>query len=124
LVYQQVKDLEVAGAFAAEIEVVPARVAAEIAKRTSVFLLSMGAGAGCDAQYLFSSDVLGYTDGHMPRHAKKYRDFQVELDRLQREREAAFNEFHADVHGGAYPAEEHLVGIDDDQFNEFLASLD
>jgi 3-methyl-2-oxobutanoate hydroxymethyltransferase len=124
LVYKQVKDLELAGAFAAEIEVVPDRVATEIAKRTSLFLLSMGAGAGCDAQYLFSSDILGYTDGHMPRHAKKYRDFRAELDRLQLEREAAFNEFHSEVHGGSYPAEGHLVGIDDEQFNEFLAGLD
>jgi 3-methyl-2-oxobutanoate hydroxymethyltransferase len=124
LVYKQVKDLELAGAFAAEIEVVPARVATEIAKRTSVFLLSMGAGAGCDAQYLFSSDILGYTDGHTPRHAKQYRDFRAELDRLQLERTAAFNEFHADVHTGIYPMDDHLVGIEDEQFNEFLAGLD
>ena len=45
-VYRQVKELEHAGAFAAEIEVVPARVTAEIAKRTSLLLLSMGGGTG------------------------------------------------------------------------------
>ena len=92
-VYEHVKKLEAAGAVAAEIEVVPARVATEISKRTSLFLMSMGAGSGCDAQYLFAEDVLGYSRGHQPRHAKVYRNFRAEYDRLQRERVAAFKEF-------------------------------
>jgi 3-methyl-2-oxobutanoate hydroxymethyltransferase len=124
LVYEQVKDLEAAGAFAAEIEVVPARVATEIAKRTSLLLLSMGAGAGCDAQYLFSTDVLGYTDGHAPRHSKAYRNFRAEHERLQAERVAAFAEFDADVADGSYPADQHNVGIADDEFEAFLRNLD
>ena len=45
-VYEHVKELEAAGAIGAEIEVVPARVAAEISKRTSLIMLSMGAGTG------------------------------------------------------------------------------
>ena len=122
-VYKAVKDLEAAGAFAAEIEVVPERVASEIAKRTSLVLLSMGAGRGCDAQYLFAEDVLGYTRGHRPRHAKVYRDFRTELDRLQQERVAAFREFIADVKSGAYPEEQHLVPIADREFESFLDRL-
>ena len=106
-VYEHVKQLEAAGAVGAEIEVVPARVAAEISKRTSLILLSMGAGAGADAQYLFAEDVLGYSRGHQPRHAKVYRNFRAEYDRLQRERIAAFKEFRADVETGAYPEEKH-----------------
>src|SRR6202042_2240922 len=92
-VYHHVKQLEAAFAVAAEIEVVPARVANEIAKRTALVLMSMGAGSGCDAQYLFAEDVLGYSRGHQPRHAKVYRNFRAEYDRLQRERVAAFQEF-------------------------------
>jgi len=123
MVYRQVKALEAAGAFAAEIEVVPERVAAEISKRTSLLLLSMGAGTGCDAQYLFAEDVLGYTPGHRPRHAKVYRDFRAELDRLQQERIAAFREFSADVESGAYPEEKHLVPIADAEFEAFMERL-
>jgi 3-methyl-2-oxobutanoate hydroxymethyltransferase len=124
LVYRQVRDLERAGAFAAEIEVVPERVASEISRRTSLLLLSMGAGRGCDAQYLFAEDVLGFTEGHRPRHAKVYRDFRSEFARLQRERIAAFLEFSNDVRVGAYPAAEHLVGIADTEFEAFLAEID
>lgn len=124
LVYRQVKDLESAGAFAAEIEVVPGAVSAAISARTPLLLLSMGGGAeGTDAQYLFAEDVLGSNTGKIPRHAKVYRNFAAEYDRLQAERVAAFAEFDRDVKSGAYPAPEHLVGIPDDELAEFVASL-
>jgi len=122
-VYEQVKAIEAAGAIAAEIEVVPARVASEISKRTSLILMSMGAGSGCDAQYLFAEDVLGMARGHLPRHAKVYRAFRAELDRLQRERIAAFAEFRADVESGAFPEDKHLVPIADSEFAAFLRAL-
>jgi 3-methyl-2-oxobutanoate hydroxymethyltransferase len=123
-VLEDVLRLEAAGAIGAEIEVVPARVAAEISRRTSLILLSMGAGAGADAQYLFAEDVLGYTRGHRPRHAKAYRNFRAELDRLQNERIAAFREFRRDVETGAYPESKHLVPIADDEFAAFIERLD
>ena len=122
-VFHHVRQLEAAGAIGAELEVVPDRVAAEISQRTSLIMLAMGAGAGGDAQYLFAEDVLGYTRGHRPRHAKAYRDFRSEYDRLQRERIAAFGEFRADVASGAYPGPEHVVSISDQEFEGFLRLL-
>ncbi len=83
----------------------------------------MGAGAGCDAQYLFAEDVLGYSRGHQPRHAKVYRNFRAEYDRLQKERVAAFREFRADVESGAYPEEKHLVPIAEAEFEAFVKAL-
>ncbi len=123
-IWRQAKALEEAGAFAAEIEVVPGEVAAEISKRTFMLMLSMGAGTGCDAQYLFTDDVLGSNKGHVPRHAKIYRNFAAEYDRLQQERIAAFSEYVADVKSGVYPAREHLVGIERAELEAFVASLD
>ena len=122
-VWHHVKRLEEVGAFGAELEVVPDRVAAEISRRTPLIMLGMGAGSGADAQYLFTEDVLGCTRGHKPRHAKTYRDFASEYARLQRERVAAFGEFRADVASGAYPAPDHIVPIDDAEFEGFLAGL-
>ncbi|PZM10607.1 3-methyl-2-oxobutanoate hydroxymethyltransferase [Rhizobium tubonense] len=123
-IWRQTKALEDAGAFAAEIEVVPGEVAGAISARTSMLMLSMGAGAGCDAQYLFTEDVLGANRGHYPRHAKVYRNFAAEYDRLQQERIAAFSEFVADVTSGAYPAEPHHVAIDDAELKAFLDHLE
>jgi 3-methyl-2-oxobutanoate hydroxymethyltransferase len=122
-IWRQTKALEEAGAFAAEIEVVPVDVATAISERTSMFMISMGAGAGCDAQYLFAEDILGSNRGHYPRHAKVYRNFSAEYDRLQQERVAAFSEFVADVHAKTYPGAEHVVGIPHDELDRFLKEL-
>ena len=122
-VWEHVKMLEQVGAFGAELEVVPDRVAEEISRRTSLVLLGMGAGRHADAQYLFAEDVLGYTRGHVPRHAKTYRNFAAEYARLQAERVAAFREFVDDVSCGAYPASEHAVPISDAEFSAFVAKL-
>ena len=122
-VWNHVKRLEAIGCFGAELEVVPDRVAAEISIRTSMIMLGMGAGPGADAQYLFTEDVLGHTAGHKPRHAKTYRNFAAEFERLQNERIAAFKEFIADVNSGTYPAQEHVVPINDEEFERFKASI-
>lgn len=123
--FEEVRAYQDAGAFAVEIEVVPEEVATEISKRVEILLWSMGAGAGCDAQYLFANDILGYTDGHIPRHSKVYRHFSREYARLQEERVTAFREFVADVGTGNYPEEQHLVRMDRDElaaFREGMAS--
>ena len=122
-VYEHVKALEEIGVFGVELEVVPDRVALELSKRTNLVLLGMGAGPYADAQYLFAEDVLGYTRGHKPRHAKTYRDFRSEMDRLQAERIAAFAEFKTDVDTGAYPAADHSVTMTDDEYQAFLSGL-
>lgn len=122
-IVEAVRQLEAAGAVGAEIEVVPVEVAEAISKRTSLFMLSMGAGTGCDAQYLFAEDILGANRGHMPRHAKVYRDFAAEYDRLQQERIAAFREYAADVESGAYPEEGHIVRMPPAELEAFLARL-
>ena len=80
--HRELKELEDAGAFAVEIEVVPAHIATELTKRTTMLTMSMGSGSGCNTQYLFSDDILGENTGHVPRHAKVYRDFAAERRRL------------------------------------------
>ena len=122
-IWMAVQALEEAGAFAAEIEVVPAEVASLISAKTALFMISMGAGAGCDAQYLFADDVLGQTRGYVPRHAKTYRKFAAEYDRLQLERITAFQEFRKDVESGAYPADGHNVGVSADELARFKTMI-
>ncbi|MCY3617805.1 MAG: 3-methyl-2-oxobutanoate hydroxymethyltransferase [Acidimicrobiaceae bacterium] len=123
-VWRQARALEEAGAFAAEIELVPEPVATAISERSSLFLISMGSGTGCDAQYLFSMDILGTNTGHYPRHSKKYRDFLAEYERLHAERVAAYSEYRDDVASGAYPAEGHKLQVDETELARFIAALD
>ncbi|TIN77320.1 3-methyl-2-oxobutanoate hydroxymethyltransferase [Mesorhizobium sp.] len=123
-IFAAVKQYEAAGAIGAEIEVVPVEVAKAISERTSLIMLSMGAGTGCDAQYLFADDILGQNRGHMPRHSKVYRNFAAEYDRLQAERIAAFSEYVADVNSLAYPEDKHVVHMDPDQLGQFMEKID
>jgi 3-methyl-2-oxobutanoate hydroxymethyltransferase len=120
----EVLSYEDAGAIGVEIEVVPVEVAAAISARTKILLWSMGAGVGCDAQYLFAEDILGTNRGHMPRHSKVYRNFAAEYDRLQRERVAAFREFKSDVEHGAYPEDKHILKMDPAELAKFMAEID
>ncbi len=107
--YDDMKALESAGAYAAELEVVPHQLATFLASETSMILMSLGSGTGCDTQFLFSCDILGDYEERIPRHAKAYRNFRAEMDRLQQERIAAFKEYIAEVQSGAFPAKENLI---------------
>lgn len=122
--YRSLKTLENAGAYAAEIEVVPENLATELCRRTSLILMSLGSGRGCDTQYLFSDDILRDYGDWIPRHARSYRDFTKEYARLQDERVAAFREYREEVESGAFPAESHLVRMDAGVLEEVLAELD
>jgi 3-methyl-2-oxobutanoate hydroxymethyltransferase len=116
-VYRDTLALQEAGAAFAEMEVVPARIAAEIARRVKISVVSLGSGAECDCIYLFGCDVLGTHSAHYPRHAKKYRSFYGESIE-------AFREFKADVLQGAFPEKKHLVEINPDEVENFLKQVD
>lgn len=118
-VWEQCQAYEEAGAFAVEIEVVPQEITALIAERTNLFLISMGGGGAGHAQYLFGSDVLGQTDGHVPRHARKYADFDAELARLHELRVEAMTAFAADVASGSYPGPAESVSAKPDVVDDF-----
>lgn len=121
--WKQLKQLDAVGCFAVELEVVPDRITEYFARNTSMVYFSLGSGSGGDVQYLFAEDVLGYGRSRLPRHAKAYRDFRAEFERLDKERVAAFREFVADVRSGAYPAPQHSVRIEDAEFEQFLAEV-
>lgn len=109
--FQKVKALESAGAFAVEMELVPVEVADFITRNTTLITEGMGCGAVCDTQYLFSCDVLGTNTGHYPRHAKKYADLAAEEARLQRMRVDAFRAFADDARSGGYPQRAHEIHV-------------
>jgi len=122
--YRQMKKLEDAGAYAAELEVVPHQLASYLCSQTSMILMSLGSGSGCDTQFLFSDDILGDYDERLPRHAKAYRDFRAEHERLQKERIAAFGEYVADVESGRFPESSNLIEMKDEVIQAFIGSLD
>jgi 3-methyl-2-oxobutanoate hydroxymethyltransferase len=122
--YEQMKSLESAGAYAAELELVPHRLASYLCKKTSMLLMSLGSGSGCDTQFLFSDDILSDYDERIPRHAKAYRNFLKEYKRLQNERIAAFTEYADDVKSGRFPDASNLVAMDETMFKQAIEAIE
>ena len=124
MVYDQCLRIQDAGGVAIEMECVPYKVAEAITKKVKPIVMSMGSGSGCDVEYLFGCDILLSTSGHVPRHSKSYRNFLKEFERLQKEREDAFQEFYDDVQSGAFPEKKHIVEINEKELDNFLNNLE
>lgn len=122
-VYDQIKALENAGAYAVEVEVIPAELLEEITRRTSLLTSSIGAGGGGDIQFLFAEDILGNNPPPYPRHSKQYRDIHKLLAAVQQERIAAFQEFADDVRSGRFPEEGHVIKAGDGLIDGFLDAI-
>ena len=60
-ILKDLKDLENAGAFGAEVECVAEDALIEISKHTDLVLNSLGAGSGGDVIFLFFEDIVGET---------------------------------------------------------------
>jgi 3-methyl-2-oxobutanoate hydroxymethyltransferase len=92
--------LEVAGAFAVVLEMVPSAAAAVITAELTIPTIGIGAGPHCDAQVLVWQDMAGLRTGRLPKFVKVYADLRGELLRAAR----AFGD---DVEAGGYPGPEH-----------------
>jgi 3-methyl-2-oxobutanoate hydroxymethyltransferase len=104
--------LEDAGCFAVVLEAVPAPVAAEITRRLSVPTIGIGAGRECDGQVLVYHDLLGLTEGHLPRFVKRYAN-------LSREIRDALEAYAHEVRTGAFPDDDHSYDMPSDELALF-----
>jgi 3-methyl-2-oxobutanoate hydroxymethyltransferase len=107
--------LEQAGAFAVVLEAVPAPVAAEVTRRLSVPTIGIGAGRGTDGQVLVYHDLLGLSEGHLPRFVKRYAN-------LSREIRDALEHYTEDVRSGTFPEDEHTYAMPEDELRLFEAA--
>ena len=57
---------------------------------------------------------------HIPRHARIYKDFKKEYERLQQERIDAFKKFHQDTIDRNFNDPKITVPIDDREYEKFL----
>ncbi len=110
--------LEDAGASLLVLEAVPGPVANEITERLAIPTIGIGAGAGCDGQVLVYHDLLGLSEGHLPRFVKRYAN-------LSRDIRDALEAYAAEVRDGSFPGPEHEYAMDEDEraaFEEAVAT--
>jgi 3-methyl-2-oxobutanoate hydroxymethyltransferase len=97
---EDARALENAGADALLLECVPNSLGAAIRDAVQIPVIGIGAGPGVDGQILVLYDVLGITQGRMPRFVKNYlagRDSPLD----------ALRAYVRAVKDRSYPAEEH-----------------
>tara|TARA_B100001094_G_scaffold49371_1_gene44810 strand:- start:904 stop:1752 length:849 start_codon:yes stop_codon:yes gene_type:complete len=122
--YQDLKDLENAGAWAVECEVIPSKIMRELSKRTSLITMSIGSGNGGDVQLLFAEDILGDSEGPFPRHSKQYCDLNKERSKIHKMRVKAFSEFIKDVNLGTFPSPQYEVSVTDELVQSFCNEIE
>ncbi len=108
--------LESAGCFALVLEAVPPPVATHITKAIRIPTIGIGAGASCDGQVLVWHDLLGLTDGHVPRFVKQYADIGGAVL-------TALKAYVADVRESRFPEKQHTYAMVDEQVELFEAEL-
>lgn len=92
--------MEEAGAFCVLMEMVPSEVAAQVEAELSVPTIGIGAGAGTTGQVLVWQDMLGLSEGRLPRFVKQYADLRSVISEGARA-------YADEVRHGTFPAEEH-----------------
>ena len=122
--FQNLKDLENAGAWAVECEVIPSRLMRELSSRTSLVTISIGSGNGGDVQFLFAEDILGASEGPFPRHSKQYCNLFKESQRIQKIRVNAFKDFIDDVNSDNFPSNNFEVEVTEEFVERFCNYLD
>jgi 3-methyl-2-oxobutanoate hydroxymethyltransferase len=120
--WQQFQQLEEAGAFAVECELIPGRVLREISQRTGMVTISLGSGANADVMFLFTSDICGESE-HIPRHARVYGDLPALHAQVRQARTAALTAYRNDVCNGRFPAAAETPDINDAELSEFIRRL-
>lgn len=96
---QDAQSAEQAGAFGLVLECVPAPLAAEITRTLSVPTIGIGAGPDCDGQVLVIHDLLGVTQGPLPRFVKKYANLHEVISQ-------AVRQYCEEVRTGVFPSSE------------------
>jgi 3-methyl-2-oxobutanoate hydroxymethyltransferase len=103
-IVRDAEELFAAGISALIVEAVPAPVTAMITTRVKVPVIGIGAGTGTGGQVLVYHDLLGFTEGRLPRFVRQYASASTQLS-------DAVRTWAADVRARRYPAPEHTYPI-------------
>lgn len=102
-ILRDARALDDAGAFAMVLEAMPDGIAAQVTKEVSLSTIGIGAGPHCDAHVLVFNDLLGMTQGKVPKFVHKYAN-------LYEPAVKGLKNFADEVRQGKYPRPEHSYG--------------
>ena len=106
-----------AGCFMLEFEAVPAKMAAVISKQLEIPTIGIGAGVGTDGQILLCHDLLGVFTDFKPKYTKHFSN-------LTKMAVKGISRYIAEVKAGTFPDDEHSYGVDDKEYEKFVAMVE
>ena len=115
-IVQDAVALSAAGASLIVIEAVPGAVADAVAARVTVPVVGIGAGASVHGQVLVYPDILGLSQGTLPRFVRRYADLRTPW-------EQAVRDYAADVRARSFPSAAEEYGMTDAERSLFQSGL-
>jgi 3-methyl-2-oxobutanoate hydroxymethyltransferase len=106
-----------AGCFMLEFEAVPAKIARVISGQLEIPTIGIGAGVGTDGQILLCHDLLGVFTDFKPKFTKRYAN-------LTEVAVKGITQYIAEVKSGAFPDDDHSYGVDEKEYDKFLALVE
>ena len=120
---QSFRDMENAGAFSVEAEVIVAEVMSEISRRTTLLTSSLGSGSGGDIIYLFQNDICG-EQAESPRHASAFGNLHALEEQMKSERRRALRAFDEAAKAGQFPEKGNTTFMDQTELALFKERLE
>ena len=99
--------LEEAGVFSIVLEGIPEKLAKLITEKLNIPTIGIGAGNDCDGQVLVVNDMLGLSEGFVPKFVKQYEKLHENISQ-------GASEYIKEVKSGQFPKQEHTFSIDDE----------
>lgn len=106
-------NLEKAGVFSVVLECIPMELARIITEKLKVPTIGIGAGPYCDGQILVFHDLVGYSNGYLPKFVKKYADFHELISR-------SVKGYIDDVKRGKFPDDKYSYHLKTEETAELI----
>ena len=120
--YQNFLDLENAGAFGVECELIPSNLMQVINSKTKLATISLGSGPHTDVIFSFIEDICG-ENKTQPKHTRKYCDIFRLNEEIQETKINALKKFYEDAKHNDYPSDNEIVKMKENEFEKFLNFL-
>jgi 3-methyl-2-oxobutanoate hydroxymethyltransferase len=104
-IFNDIVELEKAGAFAVILELVPREVASALTQKVQIPVIGIGAGPDCDGQVQVFHDLLGLYKDFTPKHSRIYANIGDQITK-------SLGSYVADVISGDFPDDEESFHIE------------
>lgn len=112
-IIQDALNLERAGVFSVVLECIPMELARIITEKLKIPTIGIGAGPYCDGQILVFHDLVGFSNGYLPKFVKKYADIHELISQ-------AVGGYINDVKDGKFPDNIHSYHLKSEKLSELI----